>query len=111
VDAINPPYDNKVKESRLQGVKRIIIYFISLPLIMIAGAWLMRSLSNDYKLYSAIAGALIGLVVGITLIRLSVKRNRKQYEIDSAGCVACGRCFGYCPQNNNMSEPQFLQDE
>ena len=101
-DAIKPPYDNKVKENRMQGVKRIIIYFVSLPLIMVAGAWLMRSFSSDHQMYYAVAGALAGLVVGITLIRLSVKRNRKQYEIDNADCVACGRCFGYCPQNNLM---------
>jgi len=145
VDAIKPPYDNKVKENRLKGVKRIINYFVILPLMIVAGALLLRSVSSqlsrahkdvrlydmvmqhevepqdilsveleatveeltgrynaiqaEYKLYSTIAGALIGLVVGITLISLSVKRTRYQYEIDHAACVACGRCFGYCPQN------------
>ena len=104
VDAIKPPYENKVKENRLQGVKRIIKYFIFLPLMVLAGAFLMRSAGSDFKLYFTIAGALIGLVIGVTLINLSVKRTRKQYEIDSAGCVACGKCFGYCPQNK-MSKP------
>lgn len=151
VDAIKPPYDNKVKESRMQGVKRIINYFVILPLMIVAGAVLMRSVSSDlsrankdirlydmvmqheadpqdiltveleafygqggtvenltekynrtqadFKFYATIAGALIGLVIGITLINLSVKRTRKQYEIDPADCVACGRCFSYCPQN------------
>ncbi len=151
VDAIKPPYDNKVKESRLQGVKRIINYFVILPLMIVAGAILLRSVSPqlsrahkdvrlydmvmqheadpqdilsveleafygqggtveelteryetiqaDFKLYSTIAGALIGLVIGTTLIGLSVKRTRRQYEIDHATCVACARCFSYCPQN------------
>jgi len=151
VDAIKPPYDNKVKENRLQGVKRILNYFVILPLMIVAGAFLMRSVSGDlsrankevrlydmvmqheadpqdvlsleleafygqggtiedlteryekvqtdFRFYSTIAGALIGLVVGLTLISLSVKRTRKHYEIDHAGCVACGRCFSYCPQN------------
>ena len=52
----------------------------------------------DFKLYTTIAGALMGLVVAITLIGLSVKRTRKQYEIDHAACVGCARCFSYCPQ-------------
>lgn len=154
VDAIKPPYDNKVKETRLQGVKRIINYFVILPLMIVAGAFLMRSVSSnlsrankdvrlydmvmqhetdpqdilsveleafygqggtieelteryekiqtDFSLYAAIAGALVGLVIGITLIGLSVKRTRKQYEIDHADCVACGRCFSYCPQNSKF---------
>jgi len=151
VDAIKPPYDNKVKESRLKGVKRIINYFVILPLMIVAGAILMRSVSSDlsrvnkdvklydmvmlheadpqdvlsidleafygqgdsvenltekydiiqveFQLYSTLSGALIGLVMGITLINLSVKRTRKQYGIAHKDCVACGRCFSYCPQN------------
>ncbi|MDR2929163.1 MAG: 4Fe-4S binding protein [Cytophagaceae bacterium] len=153
VDAIKPPYDNKIKETRIKGVKRIVNYFIVfLPLMIFAGAVLMRSISSnlsrankdvrlydmvvqhesapqdilsleleafygqggtiealaeiyngiqkDFRLYSTFAGALIGLVTGFTLIGLSVKRTRKQYEIDHANCVACGRCFEYCPQNS-----------
>ena len=151
VDAIKPPYDNKVKESRMRGVKRIVNYFVILPLMITAAALLMRSVSgdlsrankdvklydmvmqyeadpqdilsveleafygqggtveelterhdqiqNDFKFYATIAGALIGLLVGITLINLSIKRTRKLYEIDHKDCVACGRCFSYCPQN------------
>jgi polyferredoxin len=152
VDAIKPPYDNKVKENRLLGVRRILNYFVVLPLMVVVGALLMRSVSSelrrvnkdvklydlvmqhekdpqnilsleleafygrddsvekltekyeviqvDFKFYSTIAGAFIGLVIGITLINLSVKRTRKLYEIEKKDCVACGRCFSYCPQNN-----------
>ena len=151
VDAIRPPYDNKVKESRMQGVRRILTYFVVLPLMMFAGALLMRQMSNelsrvhkdvrlydmvvrhetapqdalsvdleafygqggtfedltqrynsiqtDFKVYSTIAGAGVGWVIGLSLIGFSVKRTRKQYEIDHDACVACGRCFSYCPQN------------
>ena len=162
VDAIKPPYDNKVKESRLQGVKRIINYFVILPFMIVAGALLMRSVSSelsrankdvrlydmvmqhetnpqdilsvdleafyglgdtvenlterynkvqeDFTFYSTIAGGLIGLVIGLTLIGLSVKRTRKQYEIDNADCVACGRCFSYCPQNLNQMKDETLNN-
>jgi ferredoxin len=157
VDAIRPPYDNKVKETRLRGVKRVLNYFILLPLIMIVGALMLRAVSvqlsqlnkdvrlynmivayeaaptdelsveleafygqegtleeqkvkydaiqSQFKLYSTVAGALLGLVIGLTFIRLSVKRTRREYEIDHAACVACGRCFSYCPQNKLNPEP------
>ena len=156
VDAIRPPYANKVKESRQKGVRRVLMYMIVLPIFMLAGAFLARMVSDDlsrsnknvrlyemvmaqesdpqdvlnleleafygqgrvveelaaqceaikadFKLYSTIIGAFIGLVIGLTLVRLSTKRNRVHYEIDHAACVACGRCFSYCPQTRKKPE-------
>jgi NosR/NirI family nitrous oxide reductase transcriptional regulator len=156
VDAIRSPYANKVKESRKEGVRRLLGYLVVLPLMIAAGAFLMRSASSDlsrankdvrlydmverheanpeeelsleleafygqgrtleeltsayeakldeFRFYSTIAGGLIGLVIGLALIRLSVKRTRKQYEINHAACVACALCFSYCPQNKNSVE-------
>jgi ferredoxin len=153
VDAIRPPYENKVKESRLSGVKRLLAYFIFLPLTALVFALLMRASSDtlssvhkdvklyeliqqneqhpadilpvdievflsqggtvealtshitqirsEFKTYSTFAGALTGIIIGITLISLSLKRSRKTYEINASSCVSCGRCFGYCPQNKN----------
>ena len=43
------------------------------------------------------AGAWIGLVIGVKLIHLSIRRRRTEYEPDRANCVSCGRCFWYCP--------------
>jgi polyferredoxin len=151
VDAIRPPYENKVKENRATGVKRILIYLLILPLMMVIGGLTMRSLSDpmsqvhksvrlyqmvleneeqpqevqslelqafygqertveslaeqvsdiqrQFQLYATIAGVLLGIVFGFTLIGLSIKRTRKQYEINDAQCVNCARCFSYCPQN------------
>lgn len=158
VDAIKSPYENKVKENRKQGTLRVLTYFTVLPLMIITGALLMRSVSDnlssvnkevrlyqmiteqenkpqeilpleleafygqgssldelsskyevilhEFKFYSTIAGALIGLVFGLVLIRLSLKRTRNQYEIDYSACVACGRCFKYCPQNKTEIQPE-----
>ncbi|GAB6010906.1 4Fe-4S binding protein [Viscerimonas tarda] len=155
VDAILPIYENKVKETRLQGVKRIVLYLIVLPLICITGALILRTMSDSlstahrdvrlyeqvmqneqepqnllspdleafygqggtveeiterateiqagFKTYSTIVGGLIGLVIGLTLIGLSVKRSRKTYEIDDAKCVNCAKCFSYCPQNKKYT--------
>jgi ferredoxin len=43
-------------------------------------------------------GAYVGLVIGIKLIHLSLRRQRTDYHPDRSGCVACGRCFWYCPE-------------
>ena len=42
-------------------------------------------------------GGFLGLVVGLGLVQLSLRRSRPDYEADRSGCLACGRCFDYCP--------------
>jgi ferredoxin len=44
-----------------------------------------------------IAGGFMGLVIGLKLIMVSVWRQRTDYEAGRASCLACGRCFKYCP--------------
>ncbi len=44
-----------------------------------------------------IFGGFVGLVIGLKLIGLSVWRQRTDYEANRASCLACGRCFEYCP--------------
>ena len=43
-------------------------------------------------------GAFLGLVLGLKLVQLSVRRRRADYQPDRAKCVSCGRCFRYCPR-------------
>jgi len=47
-----------------------------------------------------ILGGFIGLVIGLKLIGLSVWRQRTDYEADRASCLACGRCYKYCPREH-----------
>ena len=54
---------------------------------------------SEFSFYAHLAGALIGFVIGFKLLKLSLKRGRKTYEIDMAKCTVCGKCFNYCPQN------------
>jgi ferredoxin len=43
-------------------------------------------------------GAWVGLVAALKLLGLSLRRKREEYEADQGHCVACGRCYIYCPQ-------------
>ena len=42
-------------------------------------------------------GAWVGLVIGVKLISLSIRRRRVDFQPDRTNCVSCGRCFWYCP--------------
>jgi ferredoxin len=42
-------------------------------------------------------GGWVGLVIGVKLISLSIRRKRTDYEPDRGDCFACARCFEYCP--------------
>jgi ferredoxin len=42
-------------------------------------------------------GGWVGLVIGIKLLALSVRRQRADFEPDRGRCVACARCYWYCP--------------
>lgn len=43
-------------------------------------------------------GGLLGFILGGKLILLSLRPRQKDYEAERAGCVSCGRCFKYCPK-------------
>jgi len=47
---------------------------------------------------SWILGGFLGLVIGLKLIMHCVRRPRTDYQADKAQCLACGRCFKYCPR-------------
>lgn len=48
---------------------------------------------------SQIWGGFAGVVVGATLLGLAIRRQRVSFEPDNANCVACGRCYTYCPND------------
>ncbi len=55
------------------------------------------SIGGKFRLGGALFGAWVGLVIGLKLIWLAVRRRRSEYEADPAGCVGCGRCYWSCP--------------
>ncbi len=52
----------------------------------------------DFHLGSRLLGAFIGLVVALTLIRHTAHRGSDEYRADPGDCLACARCFPYCPR-------------
>jgi ferredoxin len=52
---------------------------------------------RGYRYLGAGLGAWFGLVIGVKLIHLSIRRRRSEYAPDRGGCISCGRCFWYCP--------------
>jgi polyferredoxin len=61
-------------------------------------------LKNKFVFGGTIFGGFIGLVIGMKLIFLSVRRRRTDYEINRGTCVSCGRCFDYCPIEYDRSK-------
>lgn len=55
------------------------------------------AVKSNFLTGGALFGGFIGLVIGCMLVRLSVRRTRTDYEADRTICLACGRCFQYCP--------------
>lgn len=56
------------------------------------------NIQSKIGLGSLILGAFIGLLIGLKLIKHSIRWHRNDYEADRASCLACGRCFEYCPR-------------
>jgi len=58
------------------------------------------SLKDDFGVGGALLGAFLGFVIAGKLLSLSVHRTRTDYEADPASCLACGRCYAYCPKEH-----------
>ncbi|MCF7972688.1 MAG: 4Fe-4S binding protein [Phycisphaerae bacterium] len=52
----------------------------------------------QYVTGSILVGAFLGLVLGLKLVRVSIRRERSGYEAQQAGCLACARCYTFCPR-------------
>lgn len=55
---------------------------------------------GEFAVGGTILGGLLGLLAGVTLISNSIFWKRSDYEAQRTGCVACGRCFTYCPRHH-----------
>lgn len=57
-----------------------------------------RAVEARFRVGGAWLGAWCGLVVSLKLLALLRVPRRDIYETAQADCVACGRCFLYCPR-------------
>jgi len=55
------------------------------------------TIQRRFDIGTTLFGAWVGLVLGAKLISLTLRRTRTDYEPDRGDCVACARCFEYCP--------------
>jgi ferredoxin len=63
-----------------------------------------HALVARYVLAGRLCGAWIGLVVALKLITLAWRPRRPEFETDAVRCVACARCFDYCPQEQKRRQ-------
>jgi ferredoxin len=54
-------------------------------------------IQQKFRLGATLFGVWVGVVTGVKLLSLSLRRRRTDYEPDRGECVACARCFSYCP--------------
>ncbi len=52
---------------------------------------------RQFRLGGGILGGVMGLIIGAKLIAMSIRWRRDEYQAHRAGCLACGRCFEFCP--------------
>ncbi len=55
---------------------------------------------KQFKYGCSLVGAFIGFVTGLKLIVPSIRKQRTDFQADRAGCLACGRCFRFCPKEH-----------
>lgn len=62
------------------------------------------AIKDKFKVGSYFFGAFVGLVAGLKLILLSIRFKRTDFQANSASCLACGRCYSYCPREHARLE-------
>ncbi len=56
-----------------------------------------RLVRKKFYVGSILAGAFIGLVIGVTLLNQNIFRRRDDYTPNRGDCFSCGKCMDYCP--------------
>lgn len=56
-----------------------------------------RLITNRFRGGAPWVGIFLGLALGISFYRITVRKIRTGYEPDRGRCYSCGKCFSYCP--------------
>jgi ferredoxin len=54
-------------------------------------------IERRFAIGTPIFGAWMGLAIGGKLLGLALRRRRQDYTADPSACLACARCFAFCP--------------
>jgi polyferredoxin len=147
--AINKPDEAEMAESKPSSVRRLVLLFTLLPVIIFASGWIVsemhiplskqhktvalaeeilleekglrvestletrtfrslgkpntvlyeeaREIQDRFKTGGWFLGGFLGLIFGVKLINLSVRKKHIEYTTHTGNCLSCARCFDYCP--------------
>ncbi len=66
-----------------------------------------KLIQNRFLIGSWILGGFLGLILAIKLVNLSVRKNYPEYTANKGSCLSCGRCFSYCPFEQERRDTQI----
>jgi polyferredoxin len=147
--AIDKPDEVEMSESKPKSIRRLVMLFTLLPMIVIGSGWVVshmhiplsrqhsvvslaeeilledsgqrtvstletrtfrslgkptevllteaREIQDRFKSGGWILGGFLGLIFGIKLVNLSVRKKHIEYTTNTGTCLSCARCFDYCP--------------
>jgi polyferredoxin len=113
--AISQPVKELPAAEYAKNKRRLTVFIILTPLLAAAGGWLGQAvypvLAKSPLIADSVkplgmkmtiaAGIFIGLVIAAKLIGSVIIRRQEDYEARRADCLACGRCFAYCPREQS----------
>lgn len=59
---------------------------------------------SKFIIGSISVGVFLAVVLGLKLVRVSIRRDRAGYEAEQAGCLACARCYKSCPNERSQRQ-------
>jgi NosR/NirI family nitrous oxide reductase transcriptional regulator len=64
-------------------------------------------IQNRFLIGSWILGGFLGLILALKLVNLSIRKKYPEYVANKGSCLSCGRCFAYCPFEQERREKEI----
>jgi ferredoxin len=61
-------------------------------------------LVRRFRVGTGLVGAFVGLMFGVSLLKLSTYRTRTTFMPNQGHCMACARCYNYCPVSRSTGD-------
>lgn len=69
----------------------------------------MDRVRSQFGFGGMFVGGFLAFIAGGKLIESSIRKVRRDYEPDRAGCFGCGRCFNACPKHREKAKTRKKQ--